>query len=304
MATMAVFIALGGSSYAAIKLTGRDIANGSLTGADIKDGSVRAKDLGKNLRLGGPQGPQGPQGAPGPQGAKGDTGPQGPKGDTGTVDPSGFYTKSESDARFLGIGAKAGDADRLDGLDSAAFLRVGATAGGDLTGAYPAPAIAANAIATGQVIDNSLGGSDILESTLAKVPSAANADTASNAALLDGRDSSTFGAPNRATTFDGFGDISGGERTVATSTLAAGTYLVLAKVEVTNQGFSTNGAACWIKRVGDGQIADSVSQNHLIQYMWPLVGVVQLNQAGAVSLTCAGTNAFADGKVVAVRIDE
>jgi hypothetical protein len=36
MATVAVFIALGGSSYAALKVTGRDVQNGSLTNRDLK----------------------------------------------------------------------------------------------------------------------------------------------------------------------------------------------------------------------------------------------------------------------------
>ena len=36
MATLAVFIALGGTSYAALKITGRDVANGSLTNRDLK----------------------------------------------------------------------------------------------------------------------------------------------------------------------------------------------------------------------------------------------------------------------------
>ena len=36
MATIAVFIALGGSSYAALKITGADVRNGSLTNRDLK----------------------------------------------------------------------------------------------------------------------------------------------------------------------------------------------------------------------------------------------------------------------------
>jgi hypothetical protein len=36
MATVAVFIALGGSSYAALKITGADVRNGSLSNRDLK----------------------------------------------------------------------------------------------------------------------------------------------------------------------------------------------------------------------------------------------------------------------------
>jgi hypothetical protein len=37
MATIAVFIALGGSSYAAVKVTGTNVKNGSLTGKDVRN---------------------------------------------------------------------------------------------------------------------------------------------------------------------------------------------------------------------------------------------------------------------------
>ena len=55
MATAAMFIALGGTSYAAAKitgaevrdgtLTGRDVRNGSLSGRDVRNGSLRAADI-------------------------------------------------------------------------------------------------------------------------------------------------------------------------------------------------------------------------------------------------------------------
>jgi hypothetical protein len=45
MATIAVFIALGGSSYAAIKVTGKNVKDSSLTGKDIKNNSVTGKDV-------------------------------------------------------------------------------------------------------------------------------------------------------------------------------------------------------------------------------------------------------------------
>jgi hypothetical protein len=57
-----------------------------------------------------------------------------------------YYTKAQSNTRFLGSGEKAADAEQLDGLDSTAFLRSDAVAGGDLTGTYPDPAIADGAV--------------------------------------------------------------------------------------------------------------------------------------------------------------
>ena len=73
MATVAVFIALGGSAYAAAKITGRNVKNGSLTGRDVKNNSLTGKDV-KRL---GPADfkrgalPKGPPGSPGPAGPAG-----------------------------------------------------------------------------------------------------------------------------------------------------------------------------------------------------------------------------------------
>ena len=78
-ATLALFIALGGSSYAAVKITGRDVANRSLTGKDIKKRSVPLNRLRGSL-------PKGPKGDTGATGATGERGPAGP------VDPSQFVS--------------------------------------------------------------------------------------------------------------------------------------------------------------------------------------------------------------------
>ncbi len=45
VATLALFLALGGTSYAALTITGKNVKNGSLSGGDIKDGSITAKDI-------------------------------------------------------------------------------------------------------------------------------------------------------------------------------------------------------------------------------------------------------------------
>ena len=83
MASAAVFIALGGSSYAAVKITGDDVRNGSLTGKDVRDGSLRAADLRPGVLKAGPQGPKGDPGAPGEPGMQGPKGDEGDPGDGG-----------------------------------------------------------------------------------------------------------------------------------------------------------------------------------------------------------------------------
>jgi hypothetical protein len=81
-------------------------------------------------------------GAVGPQGARGPQGERGPQGLPGTA----------------GAGSGGG--------------RPSGAAGGALTGSYPNPEIAPSSIGAAQVVDNSLTGGDINESTLAQVPSA------------------------------------------------------------------------------------------------------------------------------------
>jgi hypothetical protein len=51
MATLAVFIALGGSSYAALRITGRNVENGSLTFRDLRRDTLGGSRI-KESRLG------------------------------------------------------------------------------------------------------------------------------------------------------------------------------------------------------------------------------------------------------------
>jgi hypothetical protein len=81
-ATLALFIALGGSAYAAVEITGRDVVDGSLTGKDIKKKSVSLDRL-RSV----PKGPQGVVAGP-----KGDPGPAGERGSVGPVDPGQFVS--------------------------------------------------------------------------------------------------------------------------------------------------------------------------------------------------------------------
>jgi hypothetical protein len=113
VAVIALFVALGGSSYAAIQVTGKDVKNSSLTGKDVKDSSLTTSDVRDGSLLAGDLKPgQLPAGPQGTQGPKGDPGAKGEQGEAGT------------DATINGVAA-----------------------GGDLSGTYPSPSIAAGAIA-------------------------------------------------------------------------------------------------------------------------------------------------------------
>ena len=115
IASICLFVVLGGSAYAAATITGKQVKDNSLTSADIRNGTLGSADLKRGLLAtqapgngapgaqgatgpAGPQGATGPQGAPGPQGdagpqgvpgAKGDTGPKGDTGAKGDTGPKG-----------------------------------------------------------------------------------------------------------------------------------------------------------------------------------------------------------------------
>ena len=92
LALIALFVALGGVSYAAVTINGKNIKNNSIPGKKLKNGAVtnskvKANSLGANrltsaarASLRGAQGPQGPAGPRGEQGLQGPQGPQGPAG--------------------------------------------------------------------------------------------------------------------------------------------------------------------------------------------------------------------------------
>jgi hypothetical protein len=128
VALVALFVAMGGTGYAAITITGQNVKDGSLSGKDVTDNSLGTNDikdgnlLAKDFKAG--QLPAAGQGSVGPKGDKGDVGPA--------------------------TGAAAGD----------------------LAGNYPNPSIAAGAVNSAKVADDSLTGTDIDESSLGAVPSA------------------------------------------------------------------------------------------------------------------------------------
>jgi hypothetical protein len=121
MATIAVLIALGGTSYAAAKLTGRDVKDGSLTGADVRssslqsrhiaDRSLRAVDFRRGVLR---RGREGEQGEDGFDGFDGEPGPPGITLASGRVE--GVADEGSAAATFYGspTGVRAADDDEQD----------------------------------------------------------------------------------------------------------------------------------------------------------------------------------------------
>jgi hypothetical protein len=99
VAYLALFVALGGTSWAATQLpkdsvgskqlkkdavTKNDLAAGAVQSRAIRNGTITAADLARGLAGAGPAGPVGPAGPAGPDGAAGARGERGPQGEPGT----------------------------------------------------------------------------------------------------------------------------------------------------------------------------------------------------------------------------
>jgi hypothetical protein len=84
VASLALFVALGGTGYAAVTITGKNVKDASLTGRDVKNSSLTTSDvkngslLRQDFKVG--QIPAGAPGAPGAPGQKGDKGEPGAPG--------------------------------------------------------------------------------------------------------------------------------------------------------------------------------------------------------------------------------
>jgi hypothetical protein len=90
-ATMALIVALGGTSYAAVTLSKgqvktRHIANNAVTSAKVKNRSLRKVDFARGQI---PAGARGLAGAAGPKGDRGDAGVAGETGGTGSTGSTG-----------------------------------------------------------------------------------------------------------------------------------------------------------------------------------------------------------------------
>jgi Collagen triple helix repeat (20 copies) len=141
MATAAVFIALGGASYAAVKLP-----NASVGTKQLKKEAVTPGKLSKasKVALTGAQGPAGPQGPTGPQGPRGETGATGSpgiqgepgeRGEPGSEGPSDGYF-AEGDERGATIHESAASLGAVN-VPAGSYLF---TAVARLTNEIPSPA--------------------------------------------------------------------------------------------------------------------------------------------------------------------
>ena len=91
VAVLALFVALGGSAYAAGVLPANSVGTpqlkgGSVTSGKVKDGTLKAVDFARNQLRAGPRGARGPED---------------PKARSGLIDGSQVYVRATSDPRYL-----------------------------------------------------------------------------------------------------------------------------------------------------------------------------------------------------------
>jgi Collagen triple helix repeat (20 copies) len=151
LALIALFVALGGVSYAAVTINGKNIQNNSIPGKKLKNGAVtnnkvKANSLGANrltsaarASLRGTQGPAGPAGPAGPRGERGDRGEQGPAGTEGPAGTALAYaevnptTPAFVTARTSGFSAVTRPLGGRYCLEPTAAVVAQAFTGGELT---------------------------------------------------------------------------------------------------------------------------------------------------------------------------
>lgn len=122
VSSLALFVALGGVSYAAVKLPrnsvgAAQIKSNAVSGGKVKDGSLTDRDLAPGTVLQGvtgmpgPRGPAGVNGTNGTNGAKGEPGEPGQQGIQGPQGPGGgsdFFSASAADSNQTTNGGHIG----------------------------------------------------------------------------------------------------------------------------------------------------------------------------------------------------
>ncbi len=125
VALVALFVALGGSGYAAVAINGKNIKNRSiaaiklkrevLTSREVKNDSLLAADFKAGQLRSGSPGPAGPQGLPGAPGAPGAQGPAGAPGPPGSPGATNVTLRGGAPAQVAAGSVQSASARCLEG---------------------------------------------------------------------------------------------------------------------------------------------------------------------------------------------
>jgi collagen triple helix repeat protein len=126
VAVIALFVALGGTGYAALTLPkdsigSKQLKDNAVDSSNVENHSLLSKDFQSGQLPDGPQGAQGPQGEQGPQGAQGIQGERGEKGDRGLPGANGSaraYGVIASNGTVVASKSKGITAEKLSGFGS------------------------------------------------------------------------------------------------------------------------------------------------------------------------------------------
>ena len=125
VALVALFIALGGTGYAAVKINGKDIKNGTVTGKKLKNRTLGTAKLTTAAR----------------RSLRGQRGLPGPKGDPGPVDPSQFVPAAGVSTVVVGPQAltidESGDLEFISKASNSLGVRSVTTTGIDFVSLHP-----------------------------------------------------------------------------------------------------------------------------------------------------------------------